>query len=391
MKPRSYFFLSYAHSAPASADQSVRTFFDDLEDAVQVKVPAEPDKRPGFIDDDLPAGANWGAALARAVGSTDVFIPLYSPNFFNNKWPLREQRAFERRIERIPSINAKDRIIPVLWTPIPPWDQTDEIRRALNLGEDIPDYAANGLRALCVLAYYEDQYREIVERLARAIVTVAQEQPLKPSSAPSPDEIDVPVAEFAFVAAVLAPTRSALPAADADPRIYGDTGAKWRPFAEQESPAADYLANTAERLGLPTVTIDYAADDERVKRHPAVLLVDPWILELPGGEQTFRDAVKSLPKWVLPLVIVDDNAPGAADQLARRAIAMLSDAGVAKSERAGNVQEFVGALATLVTQARRQYLRSGPVDPPPGAVTPRRRLGDAPDSPSTIAGTTNHA
>jgi FxsC-like protein len=370
----------------------VRTFFDDLETAVRLKVPPEPDKQPGFIDDDLPAGANWGAALARAVGSTDVFVPLYSPNFFNNKWPLREQRAFEQRIERIPAVDAKDRIIPVLWTPIPPWDQTDESRRALHLGEDIPDYAGNGLRALCVLAYYEDQYRAIVERLAQAIVTIARQQPLNPSSAPSPDEIDVPVAEFAFVAAVLAPTQSSLPPPDAGPQAYGDTSVDWRPFAGQESPAADYLANTAERLGLPTVTIDFTASDERIKRHPAVLLVDPWILELPGGEQAFRDAVKSMPPWVLPLLIVDNDAPAAdwADQLASRALVMLTDAGVAKSERVGNVQEFVGALATIVTQARRQYLRSGPVDPPPGAVTPRRRLGDAPDSPSTIAGTTNH-
>jgi len=211
--------------------------------------------------------------------------------------------------------------------------------------------------------------------LARAIVNISQQQPLKRSSASLPHEIDVP--EFAFIAAVLAPTRSA----------------DWRPFAEQESPAVDYLANTAERLGLASATIDFTGSDEQIDRHPTVLLVDPWILDVPGGHQLFRDAVKGLPVWALPLIIADDDAPGAdqADQLARWTVAILSDAGSARPERVGNAHEFVTALAGLVREARRQYLRFGQVNPPPGAATRRRRIGDAPDSPPTIAGTANHA
>ena len=367
----SYFFLSYAHQPPAARgaehtpDPWVRALFRDLSAAVSRLGATTSSIQPGFVDLDMPVGSDWNAELAEALGAAGVFVPLYAPSYFTNSWSLRERAAFEHRLHQAGVTIDGPHVVPVLWVPLPPWDANPDVLAAYALGEDLPAYRENGLRAMCMLSYYQEQYSTLVERLAERIVQAAELDPLRPSPAPSPDEVEAPALEPSFVAAVLAPA---------------DGAARWRPFAgRQELPAAAYVANTAERLGLPAVIKDFGTADELLSRYPAVLVIDPWTLDQPDGEHILLEAIKNLPPWVVPLVVVDEEASGDghAAQLAAEAMAMLGRAGIVKAEQAGDLDGFIDAIPALVTEARRQFLRLGPIRTQGDGPGRRWRLSDA--------------
>lgn len=366
----SYFFLSYAHQSPAArgaehtTDPWVRTLFRDLSAAV-ARLGTAPSLQPGYVDLDIPVGSDWNAELTGALGTAEVFVALYAPSYFTNSWSLRELAAFEHRLREAGMAADGPHVVPVLWVPLPPWDTNPDVLAAYPLGEDLPAYRENGLRAMCMLSYYQEQYAVVVERLAERIVATAESYPLRPSPAPSPNEVEVPATDPSFVAAVLAPR---------------DGAARWRPFGDrQELPAAAYVANTAERLGLPAVIKDFDASGELLRRYPSVLVIDPWTLERPDGARILREAVGNLPEWVVPLVVADERAPGdgRAALLAAEVMTMLGRAGVAKAEQAGDLDGFIDAIPALVTEARRQFLRRGPIWTPGADHGRRWRLSDA--------------
>jgi len=379
-----YFFLSYAHSAlilqqpQPDAAAGVRQFFEDLSFAVSHHARPGAPMRAGFFDQLVPLGSDWKAVLTEALSTAEVFVPLYSPRYFSNSWSMRELQAFRRRLELSASPNQEQHVLPVLWTPFPSWDETPEVREALRLGEDIPAYAENGMRALRMLGP-QDEYDHILNKLADRIVELAERFPLGSSPAPSLDDVPAPTpTATAFVVAVLAPTRASLPP-HRSAHTYDKSSVLWRPFHEQqELPAAEYVASTAERLGLPTRVVPFSQAGSLPQRRPAVLLIDPWILATEGGERQLRAAVGDLPAWVVPLVVADRGDPQYVPrgrELTRRTVGMLSAAGVRHLDPVGQVTEFVDALPRLVHEARQQYLSNGPVYPPEGQPTARPRLG----------------
>ncbi|GAA4458145.1 hypothetical protein GCM10023170_055580 [Phytohabitans houttuyneae] len=348
--------------------------------------------RPGFIDQEVEPGSDWNATLTDALGSAEVFVPLYSPMYFKNPWPMKERAAFRRRLVAATLRAPGDRIIPVLWIPFRSWDVPPEVQGALALGEDVPDYAENGLRALCMLSYYRDQYLQVVKRLADRIVSAVRDSELTPTSDLVLERFPAPHVAPKFVASVLASTDRHPSTAHA-PGIYGATSKAWRPFGEEQVlPAAEYVASTAERLGLlPTRIADFAGSEELFRAYPTVLLIDPLTLDGDGGEDVLRAVAKTLPAWVRPLVVIDEAAPDStrADRLAAEAVDMLVRAGVAKPARVSQLREFVDIMPSLVTEARRQFLKHGPVSPPPGESGARFRLTDTENPPTTSAGTSN--
>jgi FxsC-like protein len=356
----------------------VNKFFQDLSHVVagHARQPWE----IGFFDQQVPLGADWKGALAEALGTAEVFVPLYSPGYFSRSWPPIEEEAFRGRLASAGTADADKarHIAPVLWIPLPSWEQHAGTKDALELGEGVPEYAENGMKALCMIGSYEDQYRTVVDRLARQIVFSAERFSLGPSRAPRLDEVLGTIkAEVAFVVAVLAPTRADLPSGRT-PEAYADASTRWRPFTHrQELPVAVDARSTAERLGLETRIVDFAAAGHLLGR-PAVLLIDPWITASTAGELALDRAVQSLAEWVIPLVVVSDEDSQYADRGARLAdgvMAMLSEAGVRRVEKVGRVKEFVDIMPSLITAARRQYLKHGPVFPPEGTASERPRLG----------------
>ncbi|SCF39773.1 TIR-like protein FxsC [Micromonospora mirobrigensis] len=385
--PGTYFFLSYAHSAPpqgarTDTDVWVRRFFTDLSAAVAERARPTPGMRIGFFDQHIPVGADWKAALAEAISGAQVFVPLYSPGYFRRPWALGEQESFRARLAAAGAAgDPAGHVAPVLWIPFPYGESGPELAAALERGRRIPGYAENGVRALCMLSAYADPYQDLLEGLARHIVDVAERHPLAPSRAPGLDEVARPVpGDPDLVVAVLAPTRDRLPPGRAV-GPYAGTGRSWRPFGDQqELPVAEYAASTAERLGLSARTVDFDGAGELLDRRPAVLLIDPWLAAAPGAVGSLVGAVRGLRPWVVPLVVTDGDDPQDATRLAEDVTDMLHNAGVPQVKQARSVTEFAGLIPALVTEARRQYLKHGPVTefPPPPQPPPSLRHGPEP-------------
>ncbi|MEV6365375.1 TIR-like protein FxsC [Micromonospora musae] len=390
-----YFFLSYAHSAPPQGagtdpDIWVGQFFAELSAEVARHARPVAGMRIGFFDQQIPANADWKAALAEALGGVEVFVPLYSPGYFRRPWALGEQESFRARLASANASETAAHVLPVLWIPFPSWESRAELDDALALGRDLPEYAENGLRALCMLAAYRQEYEQLLDRLARRIVATAERHPLGPSRAPGLDEVSRPApADPDLVVAVLAPTRGRLPSGRTKSG-YAGTARQWRPFGgRQKLPAAEYVASTAERLGLSARTADFDDAGDLIERRPTVLLIDPWAAAAPDAARTL-EAVRGLRPWVVPIVVTDGEDPQDATRHAAEVADVLHNAGVRQVKRASSVQEFVDLMPALVTEARRQYLKHGPVtefpeaEPPPSlrhGREPRPRPGASFDPP----------
>ncbi|GAA2597249.1 hypothetical protein GCM10010435_90670 [Winogradskya consettensis] len=378
------FFLSYAHSAPLTdagrrdtdTDYWVRRCFNDLSQEVARLLSTDPG-RVGFVDYLVEPGADWKAMLTDSLGRAEVFVPLYSPGYFNKSWPLRERATFLDRIARAFADRpdrARAHVVPVLWIPLPSWDKIPELNAALTLGAGIPEYAENGLRALCMLASYREQYRRVLNRLAHRIVEVTERSELPPGEVTPLNEIALPdqmTNETPFVVGVIAER----------PGGVGERSG-WRPFgAAQDPPVAEYVANVAERLGLPTRIIDRPPDLKAVDNSPAVILVDPRAVDRDDALGELRG---HLHPWVTTVVVTDRHEPrypqGGAEA-AGRAVTRLTALGAHRVHQAFEVEELADMMPSAVSEARRQYLRRESVHVPGGSPRPRLGDGDPPPAP----------
>ncbi|MFE7871018.1 TIR-like protein FxsC [Micromonospora humida] len=360
-----YFFLSYAHSVPLSdaarpdTDYWVGKFFQDLAKSVREHPRRTVEIEAGFFDGQVVPGADLRRTLTDALSLAHVFVPLYSPNYFRNAWALGERDSFRSRLVRLPAGHADRHVLPVLWMPLPSWEDRPEIVQALSVTDhpdhpdDRADYAENGLRALCKLSAYGPQYRRLRDALADRIVTVTEQQPLARSRAAA--LISRPVPDGPGAALVVTTL-----AADQ---------AHWRPYGDQHQLAvADYVAATAERLGLPTRVVGLAEARDRAPHSPAVVLVDAGV-----GVEAARAALDGLPQWVVPLVIAADHARG--EQAPEEIAGTLQNARFPRVLPVRTIDEFERCAPLLVTEARKQFLRHGPVDPPEGPHDPKPSLG----------------
>jgi len=392
----SYFYLSYAHSPPTPrrdgdrADVWVRRFFTELSDQVRTLSRREDRIRPGYFDQEVSLGANWPAELARMLGTAEVFVPLYSPGYFRRSWPLRERASFQGRLADARTARAQDHLIPVLWTPLPPWSNQADVIEAGRIGADIPEYGENGLRALRMLAPYRRHYDTIVARLAHRIVELAELFPVGPSVARGLDQDPQgPQPDPEFLVVVAAPTRDQgreIPFAD---RLGADA-AGWRPFGgDQELPAAQYVASTAERLGLSTRIVSHAAVGTMLDRFPAVVLIDPWLLTTASGERMVDTLARRLPRWAVPVVVVHPGdrvtAPGVS-ALVTTVLGKLASPGKPEPTTVREMRTFVETLPELISDARRRYLKDTPAYSVPPDSPPRYSLRDRPPVPGSPDG-----
>ncbi|NUT36622.1 MAG: hypothetical protein HOV79_26510 [Hamadaea sp.] len=396
------FYVSYAHSAPmpdkvrgTDTDHWVRMVFQDLSKEIRRIRDLPPRAVVGVLGGMLQTGEDWRESKLEALSTAQVFVPLYSPGYLARTWPRREHESFVRRLEAA-GARVEDHVAPVLWIPFPPDVDFPELHAALELGHGVPAYAENGLRALRMLAGYRTQYEVILSRLAHRIVGLAGDNPLKRS--PAPDVRDVPAvlpeaqSEAPYVVRVLAPTAANHPdGAPAD--AYGAGSPDWRPFGTaQEMPIAEYAATVAERLGLMPRIVGVPPDrtgaatagpeanglsEKAVQNAPGMLLIDPWFAALPDGEATLSAALATLPEWVTPLVVLNRRDVAHAERgalLRERVLDMLRRAGNQRTRTADEAEACTHLMPVLVGEARRQFLRQGPIWPPKGGRADRPRL-----------------
>ena len=371
-----YFFLSYAHSDPlagypdANPDKLVGEFFGDLGDAVRRWGSLPPGFAPGFYDQEIPVASDWKVSFTRALSAAQVFVPLYSPGYFARSLPGREWECFLKRMEDMGLPDPRQRFAPVLWTPLgEAQDPGAGLAEALALGADQPGYAENGLRALLKIGWYRDSYEAVVDRLAKRIVMLAKDFPIPPSEVQDINEMTSPfspdsrLAVFAIQTA--APTTSTV-AAGHDPSGYGEASTDWRPFPDQELPLAEYASQVAERLDfraeISGINVNAVPDNSAPR--PGIILIDPWFVADDNGRSALESAVRELPRWVLPLLVVDKPGDSRTQKLASQVRDMLAAAGAlpTDSSRRGaegvnSLSDFVSTVRVLVAEAEKQYLR----------------------------------
>lgn len=172
------FFLSYARSSAARANQNVERFYRDLQHNLSQLLPEEPERQTGFMDRHLEAGTRWQPELLRMVGTCRVFVALLSePYLFHSNWCAMEWDLFSRRTVRSrrrdggPS-HYSQAILPVIWAPI-----TSRIPLRVNrvqrfLPTDLPErfvetYRSDGI--LGAMRVDSSGYEAIVWKLALEI------------------------------------------------------------------------------------------------------------------------------------------------------------------------------------------------------------------------------
>lgn len=336
------FFLSHAHAARLSGrvDPGVKRFFDDLDAAVRERT-----GDGGFHDARPAPGADQKEQLAAAIGAAQVFVPLYSPQYFGNSWAAAELASFRSRLKFLGPREAARHVVPVVWVPLPPWESHPEIDTAFTVVGKNADYLANGMRALAMLSVYRSSYAGLITAFADRIATVARDYPLEPSPAeplaPETAAADRPALVVSLI------TRG-------DPR-------SWR-FPEHDLPVGDYVSQVAQRLGVPAQAVPPNELLKRTEKRPCVLLIDA-----DAAPEAVRAAVAGLPRWVIAQVVASASAETSG------LTGILRTAGLPAVTPVRGVAEFERNAPLLVTEARKQYLRYGPVVTAPGTPRPSLR------------------
>lgn len=112
---RPYFFLGHAHLAQDAHRDALKQLFNalcrHLDNTTTTKV-------PGFVDYRERTGSRWEPNIRLALANCRVFVPVYSPRFFESRWCGWEWEVFRRRErEHFPKDDeTSSAIVPVLWT-----------------------------------------------------------------------------------------------------------------------------------------------------------------------------------------------------------------------------------------------------------------------------------
>ena len=372
----SYFYLSYAHTLPlagrdkADPDPWVRRFFDDLTRAIEAEAVQPPRPAPGFLDQDIPIGADWKAALLDGLGGAQVLVPLYSPGYFNQSWAGREWACFAERMARAGVADPLRRIIPVLWVPLPAGQHPPRYETALDLGAAESAYAENGMQALLRLGPYRSSYDRVIGRLAERVVETVERHPVSPSQPPNIELIESPfipdTASAVLWIAVVAPAARETDEpgpAEAEPR-YGSSSVDWRPYPDEQALSLSaYAAWRAEQLDF-AVLVTGLEDRPKTHNGPCVMLIDPRVI----GDERSRDqllaTLPDLPPWVLPLLVLDDGGDSELLRLASEARGMLAaadrDLPPSAIHNTTTLAEFLEVVPVLIAEAERRYIRYGP-------------------------------
>jgi FxsC-like protein len=292
------------------------------------------------------------------------------------------------------------RFVPVLWAPLSGGEEPPGLLEALALGRGNPGYAEDGLQGLLRIESYRDSYQSVVNHMAKRIVVLAEESPVEPSEVPDIDDIDSafrPERHLAVFAIETAVSASRAAASDGDPGGVG-----WCPFPHQEFSLADYASKIAERF-------DFKAEVSELKpvadRRPGIIVIDPWFVADESGRSALESAVDQLPRWVLPLLIVDRPDDAHTQALARRVREILRAAGALPTESSrraaqgvSSLDDFVAIVRVLVAEAERQYLRyrsgryrGGQVPSPSSVNRPRLRRPERPDKTAAAPDTSGEA
>ncbi|WP_051829936.1 MULTISPECIES: TIR-like protein FxsC [Streptomyces] len=401
---RPYFFLSYAHTPKAGArgagdpNHWVRQLYRDLCEAV-LQITTAPDGVPvGFMDESMHQGELWAERLSDELASCRVFVPLYSPRYFNSVPCGQEWHAFTRRPVYPANLDSErtSGIVPVLWAPMSRY-RLPKVATELQFNHASfgPDYATEGLYALMKLSYFRSAYELAVHRLAARIVQVAEEtvipvgRRLEFNGLPSAFNVTAPTKQLRI--SVLAYHQGELPA-DRNPDYYGDRRTDWHPYRPVGSPIAQHAVRLARQLGFQPTVHEFDDEAESIiggaAEAPGLLLLDRWALRDPRRRELVRRFDRSDTTWVSVLEPWNTDDPECEERAGE--MGELSDDALRITRRAGRpsflgvtgptglrtLEDFDDALPRAAMKAKYAFegrTRAEPEEPPP----PRPSLRDA--------------
>lgn len=315
------FFFSYAR-ADSVVDPLLKRFYEELSAEVATRGAAATGEPAGFLDGGIPTGADSVLRIARAVGSCKVFVPIYSPNYFDREFTGQEWQAFDQRLAVHEQATGRrpDAVVPVWW--LPPRRDLPMVAGPLQHPFDqvTPEFRTRGLRYLLQRKASRDDYYKVLVDLTERILRAADDPPgpatftdvsRLPNAFARPadeapqrrDAAGAPVAGPRHVTfLVAAGGRGDMQLLRSDLEVYGDDWADWRPYhpvcsdriavrAQQEASSQDMTSAADIVTGAIFETLERAKERNEL----VVVLLDPWALHLPQYEALLArlDGVRS--------------------------------------------------------------------------------------------------
>ncbi|MFF5207861.1 TIR-like protein FxsC [Streptosporangium sp. NPDC000396] len=392
-----YFFLSYAHIPPYDSSKKnnpnkwVTKLFGDLCDHIINMTNLTHGSQAGFMDTELRSGQHWPDRLAEALSTCRVFVPLYSPRFFESEHCGKEWAAFLQRVNNHAGPNGQlpEAIVPALWTPIPP-DQLPEVARSIQFTHDElgPRYREEGFYGLAKVSVRRPHYQLATLELAKRIVQAAKSTRIAPVDPPPYADLrsvfDDYAAERTLKLTVVAPDLTHLPQ-ERNPYYYGLTPQEWNPYRGEHNtrPLAAYAAELASAHGFlaEVGSLDDHANDLAgpvEPEHPSLMLVDPWATTRPeckemlrGFDQLDRPQVSVIVPWNN-----DDEQTGRDEPRLRDCLddALHNRLSEASTANVGSLDAFRRALPDVLGRAANNFFKTAPTYPPAGPPTKKPRL-----------------
>lgn len=311
-------FFSYARD---DQDVYLDRFFTELREEVRSLAGIVKERIGDAVFRDtseIKHGADWERVLGGALSESQTFVAVCSKTYYGREFCGKEWQYFANRVGAHEAAHpaAAPRMFPVVWNQLPGKSRAPDVvqKRQLTHGEYGADYLKFGLRSL--IKRDDPQARLIIERLAKSIVDVAQDEPW-PGRAPkvSFDLLNNPFggesgtvvardgnprgprcAQFVYVAALRDEFREA--SISRPDEAYGDepdSEYEWKPFFPPADTKAHRLVSHVasecdllpERLPISNDLDDQIRDAEK-KNKIVILLVDPWTLKLDRYRQILQ-------------------------------------------------------------------------------------------------------
>ncbi|RJL32499.1 TIR-like protein FxsC [Bailinhaonella thermotolerans] len=391
-----YFFLSYArvpHNDPANKNPNIwveRFYRDVCHEILQLTslphgVPA------GFMDTDLATGVEWDKRLALELATCQVFVPLYSPRYFESEQCGKEWAAFDlrRRHHMSGGGNPPEVIVPAYWVPVPEY-KIPESLRAIQFSDKAlgTHYKERGLYGLMKISRFRDHYKLAVDSLAKRIIAVADEVRLPPA-----EPCDYAAIKSVFERdegrrfQITVVSYSADTVADGrDPKYYGTAARDWNPYPPEASRAlAEIAAEIVRRAGFEPDVGTYEEHRRDLKAAspacPALVLVDPWTAADPHFREVFAELDRPDRPWVglaVPWNDADAQTTECMDALRaglREVLPAKIDQGRPAVRKAANglhgLADFESSLTLVISELGSAYLRHVQAPQVPGTARPR--------------------
>ncbi|GAA0410390.1 hypothetical protein Acor_35340 [Acrocarpospora corrugata] len=400
------FFLSYAHIPGLDSNRGpdpnrwVAKLFLDLSEIVlnETKLKAA---HAGFMDRGIQSGDRWPEQLANALATCRVFIPLYSPRYFDSAECGKEWTAFAQRLHTTTDHgNRMTAIIPALWAPLLDPEQLPKCAQEIQFDHEMfgPRYRQEGFYGLMKSRSMRTHYETAIKALARRIIKVA-EQDLVPVAEPVDYQsltsaFNDLVAEPAVKSSsprmrltMVAPDLSRLPSGR-KAATYGQTPQEWNPFPEsgEHRPLASYAMELALRHGY---LLEVGSLDSHLEHltdgldAPSVLVVDPWAVQHPESREVLR-RVCGLDRRPLPIVPwnLRDEQTAEAETVLRELLldAIPERPGLPAASHITSLAAFQRDLPRIFSSAAKSYFKSAPIHRPSGPLGTRPRLTKTEDS-----------